>query len=679
MMKLRFKKSDTKIIARNMAWGDPRDWIAQLKKWDDEYFNKGGQPVSDEKYDALRKKAKAKFPNDPYFKTVGAPQVSREAVQLPIKMPGLGKFTPAEVKDWVSKNDYRSDDSIILMDKIDGVSVLLIYFDGKLMSAFSRGDDSKGRDITAHAKHISHLPKKLEWISPVPRNSSALTGAFAVRGELAVPVYEWEKLKKTDKIIVNKGKSNETRYKNPRSMVASLLLRQEPSPLLKYVVFCPFSIEENTTSLTTLEAYHEINNLFPWPVNGEIKSVDFLYNTSAVTKLVKNTRDTSDFFCDGVVAHVDGVNSGMNGQRAFAIKLPALEQAKINGVRTSVKKVVIKMSARNLAKPVIHIDPVEIDGMTISTITGNNIREINEYKIGLGSQVTVVRAGDVIPHIVKPEDKKDPDRITPSKSFKPFTQCPDCKRSLTWTYTSKGEQGADMQCTDELCRQQKMVVNFFIKLGAKDVGEENLLSVIDEIGEDCTVQYLLGAKLSVYQKALGENLGKKTRDSLRQAMNCDHAKLMYASGIFSGSTVSIGADTFRKFISRLSVTIDDLLTVDDAVMLKHVQQFHLTETEKLFARRITAFAKFYDTIYDYHNPPETNDKWKGRVYAFTGFRDDQAIDTIAKNGGSYSSSMTSKVTHLVYASASGDKYKKAKERGIVLLTPHEFEKSLTQD
>lgn len=658
--------------------------IKLLKQADHVYFNTEDELLmSDAKYDQLYAKAKNQNPSDPYFKTVGAPQVSRDKVQLPIRMPGLAKHTPDTIGPYISNSGHVTTGNSLATDKIDGVSAQLIYFNGELQAVYTRGDDTEGRDITLHARHITGLPKTLKYFDGHNCCSGALTGAFAVRGELSIPRSTFASLKKKGMLITNKGKSTENEYSNPRSATVGLLNRQDSSDLLKYVVFVPFSIEESRIGLTVLEAWHELENLFEWPVFGKVIPTDLLNKPTEVAKLVTAMRTDSDFDCDGIVIALEAADSAMHNGERVAVKLAALDQAKLNGVRTTVKRVEITMSARNLAKPRIIIEPVEIDGVEIESITGDNMRAIEEYKVGPGSKVTVVRSGDVIPHIVKPDDKKDPDCITSSKTYQSITRCPDCNRPLKWTYTSKGVQGADLQCTDAVCLENKHAINFFIKLEAKDVGEANLGAVVDtlaNVGVNGTVDQLLDeTNLKYFCEALGDKkLGEKTFDALQDAMVCDHAKIMYASGAFATATQSLGADTLRKFLARLSCTTADLLEMDDANIAKALQGFHLTEGERLFARQMSVFAKFYDSIFDWHDAPKTTDQWKGRVYCFTGFRNGDAVDEIVRRGGRYVASMTKQVTHLVYGSAS-KKVEQAKAQGATLLTPHEFEKSMLKD
>lgn len=651
--------------------------IKFLKQADHIYFNTTEELlVTDDEYDILYAKAKKQLPSDPYFKTVGAPQVSRDKVQLPIKMPGLPKFTPESIAPFISNSGKSLVGQSLIWDKIDGISVLLTYFNGKLVKAYSRGDDSEGRDITLHVQKIPSIPLDLEYFDGINCCSGALTGGFAVRGELSIPRKTFDQLKKAGKLITNKGKSTQNEYKSPRAMTVGLINAQDSSDLLQYSVFSAFSIEASTISLTLLEATLELENLFDWTARHKVVSTDSLLDKSAVTKIVTDFKTTSDFECDGIVVAIDAANIGMHKGGRFAVKLAAIDQARLNGERTTVIDVEVTMSARNLAKPRIIIEPVTIDGFTIDSITGNNMREINTYKIGPGSQVTVVRAGDVIPHIVKPEGKDDPDRITPSSKHTSLLKCPDCKHTLKWTYTQKGVQGADLHCNDELCLKSKLAVEFFIKLGAKDVGEANLLNVIRNADNDIDVAGMLAdEKLFT---VLGKDLGPKTYNSLHDAMICDHARVMYASCVFSTPTVSLGEESLRKFIAELPITIDDLLEMNDAQIDQALQGFHGTEMRRIFKARMPIFAAFYDTIYDYHNPPKTTDVWRERVYTFTGFRDDDAKKQIAIRGGSYSESMTSKVTHLVYASGSGTKYDTAVKRKIVMLTPHEFEQSFLE-
>lgn len=178
---------------------DMEDIIALLKECDDAYFNNGESPLSDREYDTLKRRAFLMEPSNEYFVQVGS-DVRGGKIKLPYSMGSLNQVYEGEVKDWVTKYGLHKQD-VVVTHKLDGVSCMLVYNNGKLSIAYSRGNGIEGADITRHIKKIPSVPSTVD------------ADYLVVRGEIIMDI---------DKFT----KKYSSLYKNARNLVAGMLNRK---------------------------------------------------------------------------------------------------------------------------------------------------------------------------------------------------------------------------------------------------------------------------------------------------------------------------------------------------------------------------------------------------------------------------------------------------------------------
>lgn len=212
---------------------DLDDILAVLKAADDLYYNDQLSFLEDNEYDALRKYAERLEPHHPYFTGVGS-AVRGGKVKLPTQLGSLDQVYEGEITDWVGNWNLQKQ-YIILTDKLDGISALLVYDDyGKLIRAYSRGNGIEGQLLTSHINNIKSIPKHV---------SSKIKH---VRGELIISKDNWKKMHQVVK------KSDGTQYKNSRNCIAGLMntINQHPSCVYDLIDFVAYEIkdyyEENT-------------------------------------------------------------------------------------------------------------------------------------------------------------------------------------------------------------------------------------------------------------------------------------------------------------------------------------------------------------------------------------------------------------------------------------------------
>ena len=603
------------------------DKIAEiLRKASYEYY-KGTPIMSDDIFDIVKDYFQKKNPKHPVLKEIGAPTYG-DKVDLPFWMGSLDKIRDNESS--LSKWKAKYPGKCVVSEKLDGNSALLVVKDGRY-KLYSRGDGNKGQDI-------SHL---LPLIQGIPKS---LPDSIAVRGELIIKKIDW----------LSKGKGA-----NARNAVAGVMHSKKPDPIL--------------SSITRFVAYEQ---LYP-----RIKMSDSLnaleeykfkvvksriFNTSDLTMdslseyLVKR-REKSLYDIDGIVIYHDGEHvavKGKNPDYAFAFKsLLTHEEAEV-----VIKEVQWNVSKDGYIKPILIFDPVTIGGVSIQKATGFNAAFIEKNVIGPGSRITIIRSGDVIPHVHK--------ILSKSASEKP-----SFPKEYVWNDTH-----VDILIKDKALDSNVMVkrlVYFTKVLGMKGVGPgivERLYSNgINTFKKfiNVTVDDLL--KMEGFQKKSAEKVVNEIQESVKKA---DCLTFMTASNLFGRSIaekkLKLILEVFPEIPNGYKPTESELSKVSGIGEI----------TAKQFLEGLPLFFEFMKELNKECKKVEVVEKVVGKsleglVVVFTGVRDKELEALIEAKGGKVGSSVSSKTKILVAKDPSDDssKIKSAKELGIPVVTIDTFKKN----
>lgn len=629
----------------------------KLRQYDDAFYNTEKPLVSDDVYNEFRKHAKNRWPRNPYFKTVGAPPKAKrgEAVELPLMLTRMSRIRPDSVNAWAASVDERLP-YVYYSNKIDGVFCGLHYRRSELVQAFTRGDGKTGQDVTRFIKHIKSAPRKLvipmEDLAKVSseRPEAPIGGDVILTTELCVT---WDNFEAYNRKLRAKKQDE---FASPRVMALAAINRNEPDmELLKYVdcighgmvVPEPTNPERAQQLLKALFTIHADQGKRPLGPN----------TGRELGNLFKSAKESSPYPIDGFVLQAT------DGGIIYSIAMKQDADKQTIG-KTEITDITVSMSMRNLAKPVINIKPVMIDGYKISQLTGHNMFEVQTLRLGVGSKVNVVRSGDVIPHMLKTGAHAP----TPAKKPYLLTKCIDCGGKLSWTMTARGEAGADLQCTDIVCRESKRTAVFMDRMGIKGIGDAH----IETLTYDRTVADVLAADDKAFTEDLGK-IGPEIRKLLHKSMHCDMAKIMYASGIFATGTQSLGVSTLSEILATLkqcNITPTNLIHGRGSEYDPATIEVHLPpkQTSRIFISKLPEFIEFYKPIEMYHHAPVTSNRLAGYTFTFTGFRESNMADDIRRLGGAYADSLSKKTTHLVVLNyPEPAKAEKARKYGTKLL------------
>ena len=602
----------------------------QIIKANDAY--RLGQPIiSDAKYDQLVEELSLLSPDDELLTKVGV-EIADETRKgrLPIEMASMNKIKSMnDVDDWSRLKGISKKEMVIITPKYDGLSLCV---NESTSEAWTRGDGEFGQKSNEHYSLIqNHL--NLE------KDSFRFT-----YGEVMIPKQVF-----IDKYSVD--------FANPRNLVAGLLNSKTVSNSLKDCQYIKYGAICNTIFDTKQEVLNELNK-------GQKNKVQYyiceLGDLSEGLLIELFHKFSTEFEIDGLIIELNDLSlqnklgretSSNNPIWARAFKHPSFEQS----AETDVIGISWNISKQGLLKPILHITPVKLDGVTVSNVTGNNARFVKDLGLGIGAKVVVKRSGMVIPIIA--------DVITPVEFVQPTIEGVE----IDWN-----EAGIELITLTETDNQKlKKIVAFFEILEADNVSE-GVITQLWEAGYK-TIKDILTLKTSDLEKI--DRFGKRKADIVYKSIqksvsNVQLSKLQHATGIFKG----LG--------SKKLVLLEDFKTKPSVDQVMSIEGFAEVSAKSY----IESYDIFFDfikdlpvTIVEKVEAVKVGTDLEGKSFVFTGVRRTDLESDIESRGGKIGSGVSKTTTHLVMkAIGSGSsKEKKAIELGVEVITVEQLEKMLS--
>ncbi len=589
--------------------------IDLLKKYDEAY-DIGNPLVSDTEYDLLKKDCKKKYPDHPYFTSVGV-SVSTKEVKLPYVLGSLDKIGPDTIENWI--NDNTSVDScIIAEEKLDGCTIYIKWINGVPVFGATRGNGTVGQDISDKIKYF--VPEIKE------------KGVVELRGEAT---------------LINDS-HHILKYKNRRNGVAGLLRRDDINvEHLKLIIPKFYEIlKAPVIPKTELLRLEYINSLgLQMPKINVYESVDNL------NEHIKKVKEENVYDMDGIVLVI-------NNSERQNVTIPSNKIAyKVN---EEAIKVVVTDIEWNLSKggkmiPTILLEPTEMAGSTVSRATGFNAQYIYDNEIGKGAEIGLVKSGEIIPYVV--------DVFKKTSASIPIS-CPVCGGLLTW-------KGVDIVCTSDEClfSNSKRIAYFFKKLDCDYITEttiENLgVKSIEEMYEFDELDFL-------NIDGFGVKKGEQITNEIQKTLYTSPEKLIAAFSM-PGIGVEIASKVMTKvptFNDVFSLTYDDLY---DTIGTKTAEKFveNISKYFKLYEFLLSKGLEFKE---------KPVGDLAGKLFALTGtgtIKRDQLIKMIQAKGGSVNT-VSQKTDYLVAEDPNGksNKLQKARKYGTKVIGYDELIKML---
>lgn len=619
----------TGVSTRQQRW---EQLIVQvLTKAKDKYYNSGRSLVSDVEYDYLEAMLAARNPKSPILTQVGTAPTER-MVELPAHMGSLAKVKNGDesVKGWV-RSRAKPSDPVVVSDKLDGASALLVYKSGKLVAAYSRGDHTKGQVITQHMRAIHSVPSTIK-----------ASGEVMVRGEVIMKQSVYNK-KYKDK------------YANPRNMMSGQINRKTPntevlrdSSFIAHSLVAP--IKPHAESLSVLKKLgFEV-------VRHRVLKASQLADAQ-LNRLLIGQRKSAECEMDGLVLTINNDRALKEEVRDGNPQFSVAFKDNSNTFIGTVGHVEYRASRLGYYKPRGYLDPpVKHGGVTNTKFTCHNARYVFEEGIGPGAKVEMVRSGDVIPYVV---------RVV--KAVKP--QMPP-KGTWVWNETGVDIMLKNKDSKDVIVRGN---AHFFSGIGVDDVG----IGIVQQLYSEgyTSVPDILNMSLAQFGELEGfqQRKAQKTYKNIHTKLNgIDLPKLAAASGVFDrgiGNTLlyriweEYGDQMFQWKGWTLEQIVEELSSISGIGVIN----------ARKFAEGVPAFLRFWKAVKKHvklNDPEDSRIKvvskaLEGETFVFTGFRDAGLEERIVRNGGTVGSGVNKDTTMLVAKdpSSGGSKAVKARQLG----------------
>ena len=655
---------------------------AKIRHHEKAYYIDDNPEIADSEFDALMRelseleKADPKLvtPDSPTQRVGGAPaselaQVTHNRFVPMISLDNaMNKEELDEFHARVIKNLERDEVAYVAEPKIDGLGISLIYEDGVLVKAATRGDGVTGEDVTANVKTIRSIPLKVDAPSEMER--------FEVRGEIFMS------RKTFDRVNLTRDRDGEPPFANPRNCAAGALRQLDPaitaSRKLSAIVYKLIVTDDDgrPKSGAGKANYHESMEL--------LKNIGFAINDVAYCKTIEGVkkvidqyekkRETIGYDIDGMVIKVDDYrlqdelgSTSKFPRWAIAYKYPAQQAT------TVIENITVQVGRTGALTPVAKLVPINLSGSTVSRATLHNEDEIGKKDIRVGDTVFVEKAGEIIPRVIKVVKEK---RSGAEKVFVMPTKCPVCGAKV-----SRPEGEAVTRCENASCPAQiKERIEHFVSKTAMDIdhiGPSLIEQLLDKgLIHDAADLYSLKKDDLEKLDRMAEKSAQNVIDAIENSKSRGLARLLFGLGArFVGARVA-------KILAGQLGSIDKLMSSDE----EEIEKIHeigpkVAESVKLFFsqeenRRLIEKLRGAGVLMEEGKTESGPKPLAGKIFVLTGalttMTRTEAKTRIENLGGRVTSAVTKKTDYVVVGADPGSKAVKAKELKVATLEENDF-------
>jgi len=646
------------------------------------YYVQDKPIISDAEFDSLwrelekleAKNPELRDPNSPTFEVGGGFATHFNQVDHHERMMSLDNaFSSEELEAWferVKKEDDGRAASWLCELKVDGLAINLIYENGTLTRALTRGNGVTGEDVTVNVRTIKGVPQKLEDKNP-PK-------LVEIRGEIYFPLAAFNEL--------NEGleEAGKTLFANPRNAAAGSLRQKDPrvtaSRPLSLIVHGIGAVDGR--DFDTQSAAYELLKKWGLPVSARYKVVSSREEVREFVDYYLEHRHDVEHEIDGVVIKVNEraaqVRIGSTSRApkwAIAYKYPPEE------VTTKLLDIRVSVGRTGRVTPFGFMEPVRVAGSTVTNATLHNIEEVKRKGVLIGDTVVLRKAGDVIPEILGPVIEK---RTGKEREFVMPKKCPECGTSLR----AISEGDVDIRCPNsQSCPAQLRERIYYIgSRAALDIdvlGYEAAQALLDsklikDEGDLFSLDEKKLAKSEFFIKkdgSLGAN-AEKLLIALEEAKARPLWRVLVALSIrHVGPTAAQAlAREFKSIDSITKASTEELSSIDgvgDVIAMSIKEWFSESWHKEIIEKWRKAGVSLELQV--------TSDKPKtlaGKTLVVTGslenFTRDGVSEAITERGGKAASSVSKKTDYVVVGDSPGSKAKKAEELGVRVINEAEF-------
>jgi len=653
----------------------------ELERHNRLYYLEAKPEISDREYDRLMRELidlegafpELATPDSPSRRVGGAPLEKFRTVEHKVPMLSLDNtYSREELEEFavrVQKGLGGEPFSYFVEEKVDGVSIALVYEDGLLKLGATRGDGRYGDDITENIKTLGSIPLRI----PVP--GSAFQGPvpkiLEVRGEAYIAKEQFEKINQ------EKEKAGEELFKNPRNACAGSLKLLDPKLVaarkLDALIHGLARYEGVGGPASQSEAMAFLKEL-GFKVIPDAKKCKDMHEVFGVVDAIEKKRDALQYEIDGVVVKVDRFEDqkalGMTSKspRWMIAYKYAAEQAE-----TVLEDIKIQVGRTGVLTPVAILRPVQLAGTTVSRASLHNQDEIERLDARIGDRVLIEKSGEIIPQVISVNKEKR--EGNPAKFIFPKT-CPVCGEKAG----KYGEEVA-VRCLNPLCPEQlKCALKHFAGREAMDI--ENLgISIIDQLVEkglvkDLSDLYKLKATDLEALERMGEKSANNLIDGIEQSKKRPLSRLIFGLGILDVGvhTAFILADKFGSLSKLSRAAAEDLEGIREIgpVTAESIVGFFKQSSTKKLLKNLEAAGVHMDIV----EKIAGDNPFRGKTIVLTGTLESMerpAAEALLRKLGAHPTGSVSKKTNILVAGpGAGSKLAKAQELGIIIWDEKQF-------
>ncbi len=651
-----------------------------IKKHNFNYHTLDNPQISDKEFDNLVQEndnLENKYPNlvlknSPNKMYGGKIKENFKKINHESQMYSLSNaFNNNDIKEFIKRSikflnlDNDDDFQYICEPKIDGLSLNLVYKNGILVSAGTRGDGFTGEDVTDNILNIKNIPSNLKKNFP---------DFIEIRGEVFLSKSDFEKL--------NYNLDNKSKFANPRNAAAGSLRQLDISiSHSRPLKFIPHGIGKCSKSFDKIEDYYNLLKIWKITSNNLSKKCNSVEEIIKFYNQIDQKRSSIDYDIDGLVVKINSFKLqerlgyvGKNPRWAIAIKFSA-EKA-----NTIIKSIDYQVGRTGAITPVARLQPVNLGGVIISNASLHNFDEINKKNINVLDLVEIERAGDVIPYVTRLVKKNNKLKT----KIKPLRKCPICKSNVL-----KEKDEAILRCSNTYsCSSQLIgrIIHFISKkslnidgFGEKQVKQLFNLKYINKVEDIFNLEKFASEIIEL--DGWGELSFSNLINSINNSKTISLDKFIYSLGIrFIGEVnAEILANEFKEldvFISSSS-NISMLENIDGLgpKAISSILDFFSNDVNKETIKNL----KNYLAITFIENKTLDN-FFSNKHLVFTGTLSELSRDEakyLAKTkGAKILSSISKRTDFLIVGEKAGSKIGKATQLGIKILNEKEFLKKI---
>lgn len=659
-----------------------QDLVDQINHYNELYYQKNKSEISDYEFDQLLKKLsdlenefpEQKQPDSPTQRVGGTITKEFENIIHQYPMLSLGNtYSKEELEEFdirVAKGLEGEAYEYFCELKFDGVSISLIYENGILIKAITRGDGVRGDNVIANAKTIRSLPLKI--------NLTSIPTKFEVRGEVFLSKEVFKKINQEQEDI------GEETYANARNTASGTLKMQDSAEVAKRKLDCYlyYLLGEELNISSHEEAIRKIEQ---WG-----------FNVSPTYQKCKNIQEVMDYIghwekkrgelpleTDGVVIKVNSLDQQQRlGATAKVPRWAISFKYKAESISTHLNGITYQVGRTGAVTPVAELEPVLLAGTTVKRASLHNANEIVRLDLRIGDSVFVEKGGEIIPKVTGVDLAQ---RKSTAASVVYISDCPECGTPLI-----RKEGEANHYCPNESgCPPQiKGRIEHFIQRKAMDIdslGEQTIKQLFDLglVHSPADLYDLKKADLLRLEKVKDKS-AENMLAGIEASKGTPFQSVLFAIGIrFVGKTVAEKLAYYFKSMDKLAAaSVEELLKapeVGEKIAQSVVQFFSQSQHLNEIARLKKAGLQMESTEVE---PQRISQKLEGKSFVISGtfenYERDQLKDVVLANGGRILSGVSAKLDYLLAGENMGPaKLEKAQKLGVTLITIADFEKMLT--